>query len=343
VGAPKRVYPPENYEIEGLTFNHVSQILAYNDTSFCLTDGGKMFHTAQNEESLKEESKESQEAQDENEENSDIMGNNSNDIYGWGYNEDGILLTKREMKFEPYKLKIGKSSIVRIEIQHGNFIGYLVMDKYLDNESEGEESINQSAFTDSQEYREEKKDKINWDLGGGVLVNSFTGKNTVNKLNTNKSTKSDKSTTSKMTKRSRMTNLSNQHRDLAPAYDLISKIYKPLISVDEYIKKRVDKISNYNTKVDEKDEKKLNNLHDDDEDQLKEYAEDYNGKLVVSYLYRQTVTDNGEKRAIGTFSELLGHMTNYLHINLKDENKDNKTKSNFENLKELFSSFNDAK
>lgn len=217
VGTPKKVYPPENYEFEDVNYNRAMQIVAYNDTSFCLTNGQQVFRKEKKNNSEEGELKNFKEGQDENKEDSDAVGNSSNDIYGWGYNEDGILLSKREMKFEPYRLKIKNSRIVRIEIQYGNFIGYLVEDEFEIEEIEQTDPSIENDFSNYEDYMEEKKDKIDMNLNGEGVNNTVVGKNVLKKINANKSCKSSKSNYSKMTTKSKMSSMSIRNKELANA------------------------------------------------------------------------------------------------------------------------------
>jgi len=91
--------------------------------------------------------------EDEDEEPNFDAEDMTNDIFGWGLNENWLLLSKRELKEFPTKLKFRKSRILRIEVQHGNFIGYLIGDdvSVLDDDSYLEGSLCGSELDEIQD------------------------------------------------------------------------------------------------------------------------------------------------------------------------------------------------
>jgi len=110
--SPTLVYSPEKKKKDAI------QIVAYNDSSFLLSCDDQT----------------------------------ANDIYGWGKNENGLLCTSKDKCSTPTRIKTKATDIIRIDVQHGHFMGYLA------DVDEGEMDIEEDFSQD--EYFEEKADLV---------------------------------------------------------------------------------------------------------------------------------------------------------------------------------------
>jgi len=106
--SPKKVYPPAASFPR--TYKKAIQIAAYENTSFLLTDGLIPVKTI----NLEEEEEIIEEPQTEY----------HDEVFGWGHNDHGILLSPFRYVRCPYRLDLGVTSIERIDVQDNHVIGY---------------------------------------------------------------------------------------------------------------------------------------------------------------------------------------------------------------------------
>jgi hypothetical protein len=294
VHKPTRVYPISRKKRN--KYKRGIQIVTYNNTSFLLTSGS----------SIVTDGKDILSGDESSDGKEDEFANDyGNDVYGWGDNENGLLMTDKPNKTRPKKIPLKNSAIAKIDVQHGHFVGYLI----------GSETNN---FDDSEDYGdsdneyndndEEKKDLV-LDLGPNLLSGAGQGKGPGllmgNKLlkNTQKqhfvqkaapdtrrnsvaggSVSGRSNGTSRRSSRSRYGGGIEQ-KALQPYFNMVNKVQDILKAVDKSLRKKTDRISNPSkdfTKETENQEDEERN--DSDNDSIPDTSEDYMGRIVIEYL-----------------------------------------------------------
>jgi len=162
---------------------------------------------------------------------------------------------------------------------------------------------------------------------------------------------SQMSRTSRRSSRSKMTANMIGQQELMPYQKLIEDICPELNMIDNYLFQRVKKVNTFDLyipdKFKKKEEKKNKTTRKDsdfsemademdravmeknskdrgfesDGNMIEDQADDYGNELVIEYLTK-TQSDNSLKGA--NFTNLLAHMTEYLHICLMGEKESSK-------------------
>lgn len=303
------IYPADKHRSKSRNnkYKRCIQILAYNNTSFLLTESSYSRDYQIGDDSKEEES------------NKDIAYTGS-EIYGWGENENNLLLSSKDRRSRPKKLPVKNIEVMRIDVQHGHFIGYAV-----DNDIKSDLDDEEEEMSECSEEAGDTVHNLETVVPGSGATKVAAPIGAMSKGRRSSDAKSVMSYKSKTSSRSRRSDMKGnmEFKQLSIFYNMIDDVQERLKRIDAKLRKKTNRITNYNVEYkpevgveNENDEKKqedaLNDRDDSDHENVPETNEDYAGRLVLIAL---------KKRKENAFTEMLKEFVKYLHINLKDDNE----------------------
>jgi hypothetical protein len=156
VHKPTRVYPISRKKRN--KYKKGIQIVAYNDTSFLLTSGTSI--GIEGKDIMSGDEDKGKKVDNDYEDGDEYTNDYGNDVYGWGDNENGLLMTDKPNKTRPKKIPLKNILITKIDVQHGHFVGYLIGSDSDDVEDSEDCDDSGDSYNESYDIDEVKKDQV---------------------------------------------------------------------------------------------------------------------------------------------------------------------------------------